>query len=63
MMRRSFLCENMEKITLCYQCKSIFKMQGYEIKRTERDIKEPCFICKRYGFEYEIKSGGERGTG
>ena len=48
-------------LTLCYQCKEIMRKSGRKLKRTANDIKEPCSICKRFGFEYKIKSGGEGG--
>ena len=48
-------------LTLCYQCKEIMRKSGRELRRTANDIREPCSICKRFGWEYKIKSGGEGG--
>ena len=53
--------ENMSEkliLTLCYQCKEIFKDNKHDVFRTDKDIKEPCAICKRFGWEYEILNRG-----
>lgn len=42
-------------LTLCYHCYTIYRdMPDREIKRVSYDIKEPCDLCKRLGYEYDI---------
>ncbi len=39
-------------LTLCYYCKAILAENNKLIK--QNDIKYPCDICKRMGFEYKV---------
>lgn len=42
-------------LTLCYHCYTIYKeMPDRIVKRVSYDIKEPCDICCRWGYEYKI---------
>lgn len=45
-----------EVMTLCYQCKTIMLDTGHTVKRTKKEYKEPCYICKRFGYEYFVKT-------
>jgi len=46
-------------LTLCYRCKTILAENNRLIRRN--DIKYPCDICKRMGYEYKLQKlrGGE----
>ena len=46
--------------TLCHRCADDYRMAGYVLNRTN-NIKTPCDICKRMGYDYQVMSGGERG--
>lgn len=48
---------NSIELTLCYQCYSIYRdMPDRYIRRKDKTqtIKEPCDICHRFGYDYEI---------
>ena len=56
-------CEvmDLEERTLCKKCAQNYRDAGFILRVKEMQvILEPCDICKRGGFEYEIikKSGG-----
>ena len=42
------------QLILCRRCKEAFEIGGRKVKRSGLQIKEPCDICKRFGFEYTI---------
>lgn len=46
-------------LTLCYQCKQIIG-ESNALKKLS-SIKEPCDICKRFGYTYEVKKRTTRG--
>lgn len=48
---------------LCKQCAANYNLAGYKLKRTEKDIKEPCDICYRMAFEFIIKPKGAKRDG
>jgi len=33
-------------------------MAGFELKRIYKQYKEPCDICGKAGYEYEVKDNG-----
>lgn len=51
--------------TLCARCVKDYRFAGFSVFfDTRSDIKEPCDICGRPGFEYVIKRTRQRkGTG
>lgn len=43
--------------TLCFGCKQSYMSAGFVIKpMLKQTVKQPCEICGRLGFEYEIKT-------
>jgi hypothetical protein len=50
----------LETRTLCKSCAGDYIEAGYFVKKKEfQFIREPCDICSRSGYEYEItKAGG-----
>ena len=52
----------MEIRTLCKSCAGDYREAGYSVRKLEfQFIREPCDICSRGGYEYEITkpSGGD----
>ena len=39
---------------LCKQCKDNYIDAGYTVSPTYNNIKEPCDICNKQGYEYVI---------
>ena len=53
----------MECRTLCKKCAQDYSEAGYILRKKDFQlIREPCDICLRGGYEYEIikKSGGDK---
>ena len=53
----------METRTLCKKCADHYREAGYLLRVKEFQlIREPCDLCHRAGYEYEIlnRSGGEK---
>jgi len=44
---------------LCKQCKDAYRSAGYEVKPIFNDVKEPCDICSKLGFEFVVERGKE----
>lgn len=52
----------MEKRTLCHRCAQSYREAGYILQHEDYcNIREPCDLCSRLGYEYEVlkKTGGE----
>ena len=51
--------------TLCAKCVGDYKAAGFLVTPSlQNEIKEPCDICKRPGFEYVVERTHQRkGTG
>lgn len=45
-------------LVLCRRCKDAFEQSGHIMRRTRNEIKEPCYICSRQGWEYKVKEIG-----
>ena len=44
--------------TLCNDCRSTYYDAGYKLRRIKKQkYKEPCEICKRFGWDYVIVMG------
>jgi len=53
-------------MTLCYDCAGVIaEDKSQTIRRVDREqmIKEPCDICRRKGYEYEVKDNENRSEG
>ena len=53
-------------LTLCHDCAQVIREDKTQtIRRVDKGqrIKEPCDICRRKGYEYEVKDNENRSEG
>lgn len=53
-------------LTLCHDCAEVIRKDATQTIRrvdTNQKIMEPCDICRRKGYEYEVKDNDNRSEG